>query len=721
MMKKLFFSILALAAFVACQDNFEEVSFDAPQVGGGGDDVEVNENRLVTIFAEVAVGEDSRATYGENLSAMWEKGDQIALLQESANYGNTFSTVNRLNILEGSGTGSATFNGDITVSTASPRIYHIAYPASAVSFSTSSSLTAVDVSYKDSYTLPGFDNVTATGVGQYTYNSTLNITLPTSQSGKWEPYMYASTSEAVSSNAIGANTLTTLTGAIAIRAFENDGTTPKQLRSITVEASKPIAGAFSGTATSVGRTTSVSGAETGNKSNVSNTAEEIRAMALNNLLAKLQGMQPATTSVTKAMSFSFTGSATIITADVSAVGTDSNGNYTYHLNVAPFENADLTLTVTATDGSTLVREVSAQSLAASHRKGYIFTWEAASLTNGSIESWYDSYAGNHSTTLEGSKVYVNNIVVEGIEASAVKSIGAVVYDLNDNIVAQNLTDNTLSLSQVVVDVEAAGTYKVCSYAVVVANGEELTLKGEVKQMNITPIPLDDSVIQSSYSKNGVTSLTNSIGGTTLEYTPKLNVTFPANLVKSCQLTYGSTTENVTWGSKGTKNLALGQYNNCSVTTTLGNGYVCKSGDYTTHITGIPFTMTTSSNADGWSVSGPIDWNKGGGVRLGYGVDHFSTGATSLTKGFHIPANISVSLTSNGTIRASLSRSTTFNIYVGGNSVYSTYKEGRGDAVGWTCNATGTMSSTSPNIQLHNSKSTNTCNTNVKALTVNYNL
>ena len=77
--------------------------------------------------------------------------------------------------------------------------------------------------------------------------------------------MYASTEEAVNSNAIGAKTLTTLTGAIAVRAYKpnDDGTkTPLQLKAIAVTANKPIAGAFSGTAKSVGSLGSITGDET---------------------------------------------------------------------------------------------------------------------------------------------------------------------------------------------------------------------------------------------------------------------------------------------------------------------------------------------------------------------------------------------------------------------------------------------------------------------------
>ena len=157
-MKKLFVSILALAAFAACQSDFNDVNFDAPQ---GGIVVSQGEH---TIYAEVGVGEeDTKATYGDGLKATWEDNDQLALLQEHADYGTTFSKVNKLNIKEGWGTNKALFNGDISVDATAPRVYHIAYPASAVSFSTNLSLTkSSDCSYETNESTPGMSYFRAT-------------------------------------------------------------------------------------------------------------------------------------------------------------------------------------------------------------------------------------------------------------------------------------------------------------------------------------------------------------------------------------------------------------------------------------------------------------------------------------------------------------------------------------------------------------------------------
>ena len=711
-MKKLFISIMALAAFVACQSNFDDVTTNTPGFGDGA----VPEG-LVKVYAEVGVGEETKATYGDDLSAKWEENDQIALVQESANYGSTFNKVNALDIKRGAGTNSAAFWGDINVPTESPRIYHIAYPVSAVSFNTSSSFSVVNLSYDDSAWVAGWDNWNATGAGQYTYNTTLNVTVPTSQSGKWEPYMYASTPEQVSANGIRATHLTTLTGAIAVRAYEADGTTPKKLAKVTISsANSAIAGAFSGTATSVGYTDTKTGERTGDKSNVTNSVDELKQTAYNNLVNVLKDLTPASVSSTKAMSLAFAGTAKSVTVENANVAADDNGDYVYYLNVAPFAGEKITIQAVAEDGTSLIRVIPSATLTASQRMRVKVTWEHAGLTNGSIETWYDSYAGNHSTTLAGNKVYVNNIVVEGVEASAVSAIGALVYDLNDNLVASNISaNNTLSLSQVVVDVPTSGTYTVMSYAKVTVNGEERDLTGEAKKVNVTSIPTDASLVQSSYSKNGSTAPTNGIGGTSLECTPALSdSTIPASLISSCQLVYGSTTVNASLNSKKSVSLALGQYS-CYVKITLGNGFVCQSGTYATHITGIPYTLNTSSNDGTWTEDQEVLWNNGGGVRLG----NYVGGVASIQKSFHLPANTQVKINNSGTIRASALVTNKYDLYVSSSSVYNVSQYG-GNTKDWDAGTvTATMSASDPTVKMRNDTPTNTSNTTVKVFKINY--
>ncbi len=588
-MKKLFISILALAAFAACQSDFNDVNLDAPQGGNA------NVGGSHTLYAEVGVGEeDTKATYGEGLKATWEENDQIALLQEHANYGATFSVVNRLNIKDGWGTSKALFNGDISVDATEPRVYHIAYPASAVSFSTSMSMTPANVSYEDSYTLPGYDDVTATGAGQCTYTSTMNITVPTTQSGKWEPYMYASTSEAVSSNAIGAKTLTTLTGAIAIRAFEPDGVTPKQLKQITITSSDAaIAGAFSGTATSVGLTSVVSGASTGDKSNVFNDPEEIKGWALDNLVEVLKGLKPTSTSVTKAMSLSFNGSSNKITAtNLDLIASEADGKYTYHLNVAPFEGQDLTIELMDAKGLTMKCNVSAKSLSAGHRVGYNIKWvmEEASLTGEYIKTWYEN--PTDSFKFADNTIHIGKLEIVGnIEPENVIEMGVMV-----NNTLYGMVEKTLSCPAFDIKL-SSGDYNVYAYAKVNLNGEEKILKAYEDNYTVTSIPtLTNYSVVSSYSKNGDVVKDNGIDGRTLTVTGKLSDDYFANngLVKYSKV-YNGTAElgDLTNGSWSETNATLGQYS-CYVKIELKNGYVVESNKYTTHVTGIPYRFDFNS-------------------------------------------------------------------------------------------------------------------------------
>ena len=641
-MKKLFISIMALAAFVACQSNFDDVTTNTPGFGDGA----VPEG-LVKIYAEVGVGEETKATYGDDLSALWEENDQIALVQESANYGSTFNYVNALDIKRGAGTNSAAFWGDINVPTESPRIYHIAYPVSAVSASTSMSQEVVVENVRFNESSPGLGNFYAVGYANCTYNSTLNITVPTSQSGKWEPYMYASTPEAVSADGIRATHLTTLTGVIAVRAYEADGVTPKKLAKVTISsANSAIAGVFTGTATSVGRTQTITGREADWGSYYT---ESLQTDARNNLIADLQGYTATSTSQTKAMSLAFAGTAKSVTVENANVAADDNGDYVYYINVAPFADEKITIQAVAEDGTSLIRVIPSATLTASQRMRVKVTWEHAGLTNGSIETWYDSYAGNHSTTLAGNKVYVNNIVVEGVEASAVSAIGALVYDLDGNLVASNISaNNTLSLSQVVVDVPTSGTYTVMSYAKVTVNGEERDLTGEAKKVNVTSIPTVTYTVQTSYATSKETGYTvsksNSFDGNKVSVTATLSDSYIANNFAKAGWTAafsGAGSFNVT-GSTGNSNSQTnipsgnwGEYA-CNVSIVLDNGYVAEAKGVVANVTGIPCEANWTNSDPDWSIVNASD--KGSYIQIGGGKK-----GGVLSPSFRVPSATSINV------------------------------------------------------------------------------
>ena len=638
-MRKLFVSILALSAFVACQSEFDGVDVNITPSQSG-----TNYGGTHTIYAEVGVGGETKATYGDDLKATWEENDQIALLQEHADYGKTFSVVNKLNIKEGWGTSYASFNGDISVDATSPRVYHIAYPAEAVSFSTAVSYSVTGVSYGDRLSTLYY-NYAATGYAVCTYNSTLNITVPTSQNGKWEPYMYASTSESVSSNGIGAKELTTLTGAIAIRAFESDGVTPKQLSSITILSSDvALAGAFTGSATSVGNTATITGAESGNYSLISGESDA-KNKALQNLTSALQGMEPTSTSVTKAMSLSFAGNEKSITAtNLENVAVDTDGYYTYYLNVAPATVGTLTIIANATDGTTLVKNIDNQTFRASARKGYNLKWESAKFTCGSIETWYDNYSTDPSFNLQANTLYANNLKVEGVPADQVLALGVVV-----NGTLYGAQSGVLEVAQVKAEGLASGNYNAYAYAKVLVNGEEKEFTAKIGNYNVTSIPTVNATVRTSYSSNGSVSKSNSIDGKELQLTASLSdSSFPSNLVASCQAVYGSTTANIALGSTSKFSVAVGEYN-CYAKVTLANGYVATSTAYTTYVTGIPYSFQfyQSSNdvvdAAGWTRNGAASIKmelltlKEGGLAGG------DSGWVS-SPAYYIPSSLSVSVT-----------------------------------------------------------------------------
>lgn len=708
-MKKLFVSILALAAFAACQSDLDnDLNVNVPQQGGA---VIQGEH---TIYAEVGIGEETKATYGDDLKAAWEEGDQIALLQEHADYNKPFGVVNKLNIKEGWGTSSAAFNGDISVDATAPRVYHIAYPANAVSFSTSSSLALVsDISYKNNSSI-GYQLI-ASGAYDYTYNSTLTITLPASQNGKWEPYMYASTSEAVSSNGIGAKTLTTLTGAIAIRAFEPDGVTPKQLKSITITSSDAaIAGTFSGTATSVGSLGTVSGDETAWHTAFEESSAQSKARA--SLESKAQGMEPASTSVTKAMSLAFNGSERVITlTGLENIPMDSEGYYTYYVNIAPTTVGTLEIAALDINGGALERIVNNQTFEASHRKGYKLTWEEASLIPGTIETWYDNW-NSSSFELAGNTIYARNIGVNGVPASNVLALGV---EIDGQLHASSAQSGVLSQKELKIEGVSNGTYSICTYAKIMLNGQETVLKGDVKTITVTSIPTATYNVYTSYSKNGGKALRNDVYGNELRARVDLSdVYIQTNFVKSATFTYGGSTANLTPGQEWNTTLGYGEYST-SIKVVLQNGYTLTSPTYATYVTGIPYTLNTSSNDGTWSEDQNVAWNTDGGVRLGY----MTGGVASIEKSFYLPANTTIVIENSGAVRGSagVTRST-YDLYVSdyGTSVYSTNTKS-GSWQSFSTNVTATMTAAEPRVKMRNDKSTNTCSSVVKVFKINYKL
>ena len=347
-------------------------------------------------------------------------------------------------------------------------------------------------------------------------------------------------------------------------------------------------------------------------------------------------------------------------------------------------NFDFTLTLTAASGETLSLPVS-KSFVAGKRTILNVEWKSASVT-----SWYEDYASNNGTALEGGAIYVTAtggtpvVTVDGVEVEVVNG----------------------KISGV-----ATGSHNV----VVTINGVELVNRAVV----VTPIPTVSATVRTSYSDNGVASPTNNIGGLELQVSASLNETIPSNLISASQVVYGSTTSNITLGNTSKFTVSMGQYN-CYAKVTLGNGYVCSTPSYATHVTGIPYTLNVTANDGTWTSEGNVSWNTDGGVRLG--KNQWNTGDAYISRTFHIPAALTVKVTANGTVNGTgslIKVENTATVTVGSTTVVSKTQNGNSSS-NWSCSsASASMSSSSNTVRCNSSYNLEKAMVVVKALTIQY--
>ena len=347
-----------------------------------------------------------------------------------------------------------------------------------------------------------------------------------------------------------------------------------------------------------------------------------------------------------------------------------------------------TLNLTDAEGYTLSLPVS-KNFVAGKRTILNVEWMSASVT-----SWYEDYANNNATALDGGAIYVT---VEG--ENPVVTVDGVEVEVVDGKIAG----------------VATGSHNV----VVTVKGLELVNRSVV----VTPIPTASATIRTSYSNNGAKDITNYIPGTELQVTATLNETIPSNLISKSEAVYGSTTSNISLGSTSKFSLALGQHN-CYAKVTLANGYVCQSETCAAYITGIPYTMNISAN-DGWSVDGNVKWGDSNSVRMGYNVDNLGSWTketVTIERSFYLPSNVSVVAKCSGSANGSKflwsQYSTTFTFSVSGTTVGST-ESGKNSSKSFDYNSTVTMTSANPTVKCVNSTSTNQTCSRISGLSIIY--
>lgn len=192
-MKRLFLPILLAAiGFVGCsQSDMTEI---APEIQMGTTDFGVGAGQ----------GNESRASYDEDLKFFWEAGDEIAVLQDCVG-----GYQQSLTLIDGEMTNEGFFrNTSYEYVMGTMANFHFVYPASSANLASKS------------------------------------IALP-AQDGVWTPILVASTDKANIKD-LQSVKLQSIAGALAIRVFQNDKKTPYRVKTVTVSGTKPFLGEFVG-------------------------------------------------------------------------------------------------------------------------------------------------------------------------------------------------------------------------------------------------------------------------------------------------------------------------------------------------------------------------------------------------------------------------------------------------------------------------------------------
>lgn len=320
-MKKNFITVFAIGlSLIACKKEPVLNNDNTPEEG-----TEYIQEYIVPVSLSVS-GEVSKAFYDENLSVKWEENDQILAMKGKITAPTSNGTVTHKTIegdhlltLSDIKESTAEFEGQITTAYEGNAIWHFVYPASAGSMETSCRRYTVVFT-------TAYENITA-----------VNVSIPASQNGVWTPYSYCASAN-VSDDALLAQSIAfqPLSACYAVRLFEEDGTTPKKAKKVTlISPANNLVGSFTG----------------------STKAD------------KQDGIPAAIPS------FAFNGTGNTIEANVEGVAAKQDGVYEYRINVPAGNLGELTLQITDENDAVITRSIPAFDLAAGHMKAFKVKWD----------------------------------------------------------------------------------------------------------------------------------------------------------------------------------------------------------------------------------------------------------------------------------------------------------------------------------------------------------
>lgn len=508
----------------------------------------------IPVDVRVSSNAESKALYDENLAVAWEESDEMLALKGKTVTPDSNTTVtDDASSLDFAGeiSSEGMFKGKIN-STCEPNVvavFHFLYPNNGSSLSTSTQRTSSGILWGTTY--------------KYTLTTSASVTIPSVQDSKWIPYLYGATSEVLSASDVA---LTPLTACLAFRVYESDGTTPKRVKSIVIEAENNIVGTISG-------------------SSSAQTEENSSASA-----AKTQALDLCAGPISN---WTFNGTGKTITS-TDLLGVEKmNGIYEYRFNIpAGVDFGALSVTMVDQDGTIIRRTVpaKAEGTAAGHKRNLKVKWDAASITL-SANTWYEDYNTNQATALEGGKIYLSSTKF-GMPDEVTP-----VYYVDGNQVS--LTDGAVTAT--------SGSHTVRVKATL--NGEEIA--SDPTTVIVTKIPEVTSVdYWSSYTRNEVVTKRNDLEGNKVYAQVQLNDSYLLTLATSKILTVDSENKTATANVNGSNvdfvssAVSLGS-RSVGVTISLPNGYTIQPSSSSETVTGIPYSIPVNSK-NGWSGSCSVD-------------------------------------------------------------------------------------------------------------------